>query len=81
MRVVIAGGGTAGHISPSIAVAHRLRAGGASVEFIGSPVGQEASLVPAAGFRFHGVRAAPFHREISIRSATAPFVALRGLTP
>jgi UDP-N-acetylglucosamine--N-acetylmuramyl-(pentapeptide) pyrophosphoryl-undecaprenol N-acetylglucosamine transferase len=74
--VVIAGGGTAGHISPSIAVAHRLRAGGASVEFIGSPVGQEATLVPAAGFRFHGLRAAPFRREISIRSATAPFVAL-----
>lgn len=74
--MVIAGGGTAGHISPSIAVAHRLRAGGASVEFVGSPIGQEASLVPAAGFRFHGVRAAPFRREISIRSATAPFVAL-----
>lgn len=79
MKIVIAGGGTAGHISPSIAVAHRLRDGGASVEFVGSPTGLEASLVPAAGYRFHAVRAAPFRRELSVRSATAPFVALRSV--
>lgn len=79
MRIVIAAGGTAGHISPSIAVAHRLRDGGASVEFVGSPTGQEASLVPAAGYRFHAVRAAPFRRELSVRSAAAPFVALRSV--
>jgi UDP-N-acetylglucosamine--N-acetylmuramyl-(pentapeptide) pyrophosphoryl-undecaprenol N-acetylglucosamine transferase len=79
VRIVIAGGGTAGHISPSLAVAHRLREGGASVEFIGSPTGPEASLVPGAGFRFHAVRSAPFRRELSLRSAAAPFVALRSV--
>ena len=79
MRIVIAGGGTAGHVIPSIAVADRLREGGASVEFVGSPDGQEASMVPAAGYRFHAVAAAPFRREISIRSAAAPFVALRSV--
>ena len=77
MRVVIAGGGTAGHISPSIAVARRLQADGASVEFVGSPEGPEASIAPAAGFRFHGLRTAPLRREISLRSAIAPLVALR----
>ena len=79
MRIVIAGGGTAGHVLPSIAVADRLREGGASVEFIGSPDGPEASMVPAAGYRFHAVAAAPFRREISVRSAAAPFVALRSV--
>jgi UDP-N-acetylglucosamine--N-acetylmuramyl-(pentapeptide) pyrophosphoryl-undecaprenol N-acetylglucosamine transferase len=79
VRIVIAGGGTAGHVSPSIAVAHRLRDGGATVEFIGSATGQEASLVPAAGYRFHAVRAAPLRRELSLRSAAAPFVALRSV--
>lgn len=79
MRVVIAGGGTAGHVTPSIAVANRLRAGGASVDFVGSPAGPEATLVPAAGFEFHGVRAVPFRRELSLRSASAPFVALRSV--
>jgi UDP-N-acetylglucosamine--N-acetylmuramyl-(pentapeptide) pyrophosphoryl-undecaprenol N-acetylglucosamine transferase len=79
VRIVIAGGGTAGHISPSIAVAHRLREEGASVEFIGSRAGPDASLVTAAGFRFHAVRAVPLRRELSLRSAAAPFVALRSV--
>ena len=79
MRIVIAGGGTAGHISPSIAVAHRLHEDGASVEFIGSRAGPDASLVAAAGFRFHAVRAVPLRREVSLRSAAAPFVALRSV--
>jgi UDP-N-acetylglucosamine--N-acetylmuramyl-(pentapeptide) pyrophosphoryl-undecaprenol N-acetylglucosamine transferase len=79
VRIVIAGGGTAGHISPSIAVADRLREGGSSVEFVGSSTGLEASIVPAAGYRFHPVRAAPFRRELSVGSAVAPFVALRSV--
>ena len=45
MRVVIAGGGTAGHVSPSIAVADRLRAGGVDVEFVDIPY--EGSSFPA----------------------------------
>jgi UDP-N-acetylglucosamine--N-acetylmuramyl-(pentapeptide) pyrophosphoryl-undecaprenol N-acetylglucosamine transferase len=79
VRVVIAGGGTAGHVVPSITVADRLREGGASVEFVGSPDGPEASMVPSAGYRFHAVGATPFRREVSVRSAAAPFVALRSV--
>jgi UDP-N-acetylglucosamine--N-acetylmuramyl-(pentapeptide) pyrophosphoryl-undecaprenol N-acetylglucosamine transferase len=79
VRIVIAGGGTAGHVLPSIAVADRLREGGASVEFVGTPDGPEASIVPASGYRFHAVAASPFRREISVRSAAAPFVALRSV--
>ncbi|MDQ4107340.1 MAG: undecaprenyldiphospho-muramoylpentapeptide beta-N-acetylglucosaminyltransferase [Actinomycetota bacterium] len=79
MRVVIAGGGTAGHIVPSLTVADRLQEGGASVEFVGSSRGQEASIVPAAGYRFHPIRAVPFRRELSLRTAAAPLVALRSV--
>ena len=77
MRILIAGGWTAGHVFPSLAVAEQLSARGARVEFIGSTDGQEATLIPAAGYPFHPIRALPLRRELSVRAALAPAVALR----
>jgi UDP-N-acetylglucosamine--N-acetylmuramyl-(pentapeptide) pyrophosphoryl-undecaprenol N-acetylglucosamine transferase len=80
VKVVIAGGGTGGHVFPGLALADRLRsAHDAHVEFIGSPSGPEAILVPKAGYAFHPVEAAPLYREFSRRAARAPFVALRSM--
>ena len=51
LRVLIAGGGTGGHIIPALAVARELVARyGAEVLFVGTPRGMESRLVPAAGF-------------------------------
>lgn len=51
MRVVIAGGGTGGHVIPAIAIARELRSRhGAEVLFIGTARGIENRLVPQAGF-------------------------------
>ena len=51
-KVVIAAGGTAGHVVPAIAVADELRDAGAEVSFVGTPDRAEAELVPAAGYEF-----------------------------
>lgn len=78
MRVVIAAGGTGGHIFAALALADALtRDHGADVRFIGSPGGQEATRVPAAGYRFDAVASAPLSREVSLRAVKAPWVALR----
>lgn len=79
MRVVLAGGGTAGHVFPAIALADRLTADGDDVAFIGSPEGQEARLVPEAGYPFHAVRAQKMVRSLSLSTMQAPFVALRSI--
>jgi UDP-N-acetylglucosamine--N-acetylmuramyl-(pentapeptide) pyrophosphoryl-undecaprenol N-acetylglucosamine transferase len=51
LRVLIAGGGTGGHIIPALAVARELvKRQGAEVLFVGTPRGLESRLVPAAGF-------------------------------
>ena len=79
MRAVIGTGGTAGHIFPALATAERLRdAYDAEVVFVGTGTGQEATLVPAAGFRLERIEALPFHRGLSLRAIGAPVAALRG---
>jgi len=51
MRVVLAGGGTGGHVIPALAIAHELRDRyGAEVIFVGTARGIETRLVPPAGF-------------------------------
>ena len=60
MRVVVAGGGTAGHVSPAIALARALDAD--EVSFIGTEEGVEASMVPAAGFDLDKIEVAGFDR-------------------
>jgi UDP-N-acetylglucosamine--N-acetylmuramyl-(pentapeptide) pyrophosphoryl-undecaprenol N-acetylglucosamine transferase len=57
LRVLIAGGGTGGHIIPALAVAQELVARhDAEVLFVGTPRGMENRLVPAAGFRLDLIR-------------------------
>jgi UDP-N-acetylglucosamine--N-acetylmuramyl-(pentapeptide) pyrophosphoryl-undecaprenol N-acetylglucosamine transferase len=54
MRVILAGGGTGGHVIPALAIAQELRSRyDAEVHFVGTPRGIENRLVPAAGFELN----------------------------
>jgi UDP-N-acetylglucosamine--N-acetylmuramyl-(pentapeptide) pyrophosphoryl-undecaprenol N-acetylglucosamine transferase len=73
LRVLIAGGGTGGHIIPALAVARELVARyAAEVVFVGTARGMESSLVPAAGFPLHLV-------EVGQLKNVSPLVRLRTL--
>jgi UDP-N-acetylglucosamine--N-acetylmuramyl-(pentapeptide) pyrophosphoryl-undecaprenol N-acetylglucosamine transferase len=75
-KIVIAAGGTAGHVVPALAVADALRARGVEVEFIGGQRA-EAELVPAAGYPFHMLRVSGIDRRKPLRAALAVLRALR----
>jgi UDP-N-acetylglucosamine--N-acetylmuramyl-(pentapeptide) pyrophosphoryl-undecaprenol N-acetylglucosamine transferase len=59
LHVLLAGGGTGGHVFPALAVGEELAARGWRVSFAGSETGLEARLVPARGIPFHALPARP----------------------
>ena len=63
---MIAGGGTAGHVVPALAVADVLSERGYEVHFCGGPRGMEGTLVPAAGYPFSVVRIRGFSRRVGM---------------
>jgi UDP-N-acetylglucosamine:LPS N-acetylglucosamine transferase len=73
-KVVIAAGGTAGHVVPALAVADALRARGADVEFAGGERA-EAELVPAAGYPFHPLEVRGMDRDNPLRAVRALLLA------
>jgi UDP-N-acetylglucosamine--N-acetylmuramyl-(pentapeptide) pyrophosphoryl-undecaprenol N-acetylglucosamine transferase len=68
--IVIAAGGTAGHVVPAIAIADALRAEGAEVVFAGGERA-EAELVPAAGYPFEPIRVEGISRSNPLKAARA----------
>ena len=65
--IAFAGGGTAGHVFPGLAVAARL---GRRIVWIGSSRGVEKQLVTDAGIEFHGIPAGKLRRYLSLRNIT-----------
>lgn len=62
MVIVMAAGGTGGHVMPALAVARELRRQGHEAVFIGTRRGLEARLVPAEGFRIEWIRMGGWQR-------------------
>ena len=77
--VFVAGGGTGGHVVPSLAVAGALRELDAdlAVEFVGTAKGLESRLVPEAGWQLHTIDAVPLARRISPALLKVPLVLVR----
>jgi UDP-N-acetylglucosamine--N-acetylmuramyl-(pentapeptide) pyrophosphoryl-undecaprenol N-acetylglucosamine transferase len=77
--VLVAGGGTGGHLFPGLAVADRLRADGLRVAFVGTERGIEARIVPKAGHRLHVVPAAPVRGRSPVEIARGLLATVRGI--
>ena len=67
MRILFAGGGTAGHINPALAIAGYIREKEPGVEilYVGAKGGMEERLVPKAGFAFRSITISGFQRKPS----------------
>lgn len=78
MKVLLTGGGTAGHINPALAIAEIIKrnAPGSEIAFVGVRGGREEDLVPREGYRLYFVRSMGIHRSLSPANLKALFLAL-----
>ncbi len=72
VNVVLAGGGSAGHVNPLLATAHALTERGAAVRALGTREGLEATLVPEAGVSLDLIEKVPFPRRPNLAALRFP---------
>ncbi len=75
--VLIAGGGTGGHLMPALAIGGALRGAGHHVVLVGAERGLEARLLPARDFRFHLLPLEPIYRRQWWKNLRWPLLAWR----
>lgn len=77
--IVLTGGGTAGHVTPNIAMIPTLESEGWDIRYIGSHKGIEKQLIEALGIRYYGISSGKLRRYIDLKNISDPFKVMKGL--
>ena len=77
-RIILTGGGTAGHVTPNIALLPRLKKLGYDIHYIGSYTGIEKELIEQFEIPYHGISSGKLRRYFSVQNFTDPFRVLKG---
>lgn len=79
MKILLTGGGTAGHVTPALAIADIFRQNDPDTEilFVGTPTGMERHLAEEAGIPYYSIRVMGLRRAITPRNLYALYLAVR----
>ncbi len=77
-RIVLTGGGTAGHVTPNLALLPHLQEKGCEVSYIGSYDGIEKGLVETAGVPYYGISSGKLRRYFDVKNFSDPLKVLKG---
>lgn len=77
-KIVLTGGGTAGHVTPNLALLPSLRERGYDIHYIGSYNGIERKLVENAGVAYDGISSGKLRRYFDLKNFSDPFRVLKG---
>lgn len=79
-KIVLTGGGTAGHVTPNIALIPSLQEAGYEIFYIGSYNGIEKTLIESLDIPYYGIASGKLRRYKSLKNLTDPFRVLKGLS-
>ena len=79
-RIILTGGGTAGHVTPNIALLPKLKELGYDIHYIGSYNGIEKELIEPFNIPYYGISSGKLRRYFSWQNFTDPFRVLKGLS-
>lgn len=77
-RIILTGGGTAGHVTPNIALIPRLKEEGYDIHYIGSYEGIEKKLIEDLRIPYHGIASGKLRRYLSVKNLSDPFRVIKG---
>lgn len=79
-RIILTGGGTAGHVTPNIALLPRLKELQYDIHYIGSYNGIEKELIEQFAIPYHGISTGKLRRYFSVQNFTDPFRVIKGMS-
>lgn len=79
-RIVLTGGGTAGHVTPNIALLPALRQAGYEIAYMGSYDGIEKKLISDFDIPYTGISTGKLRRYLDIKNLTDPFRVIKGFS-
>ena len=79
-RIILTGGGTAGHVTPNMALMPELKKHGYDIQYIGSYDGMEKKLIEDMGIPYHGIASGKLRRYFSMKNFSDPFKVLKGIS-
>lgn len=79
-KIVMTGGGTAGHVTPNIALMPLLKEAGYEIHYIGSYTGIEKKLIEETGVTYYGISSGKLRRYHDWKNFTDPFRVIKGFS-
>jgi UDP-N-acetylglucosamine--N-acetylmuramyl-(pentapeptide) pyrophosphoryl-undecaprenol N-acetylglucosamine transferase len=77
-KIILTGGGTAGHVTPNIALIPGLKEKGYEIKYIGSYDGIEKKLIEEIGIDYQGISSGKLRRYLSAKNFSDPFRVIKG---
>lgn len=79
-RIVLTGGGTAGHVTPNMALIPELQKAGYDIHYIGSYEGIEKRLIEDIKIPYHGISSGKLRRYFDVKNFSDPFRVIKGFS-